>query len=104
MRVSERLNFIACDCGNSSIRVMLGSFDGGKIEIRTVVSELNEMVLIGDYHYWDILHIFYVLKEGIKKALSMAGRIDSIGVCTWGVDFSLFDKDGLMLGNPLSYR
>jgi len=83
---------------------MLGSFDGRKIEIKTVVSEANDMVLIGDCYYWDILRIFFTLKEGLKKAIGMAGKIDAIGVCTWGVDFSLFDKDGFMLGNPLSYR
>lgn len=104
MDKSERLNIVACDCGNSSVRVMLGSFDGRQISIKTVTSEPNNMILIGDYQYWDILRVFATLKEGLKKAISMAGRIDAMGICTWGVDFSLFDRDGFMLGNPLSYR
>lgn len=54
---------------------------------------------------WDILGIFMEIKEGLKKAFQKYGdSVISIGIDTWGVDFSLFDKDGDMLFNPYHYR
>jgi sugar (pentulose or hexulose) kinase len=50
------------------------------------------------------LRILDIFKNGLKKALEIVGRIDSIGVCTWGVDFALYESNGHMLQNPLSYR
>jgi rhamnulokinase len=44
------------------------------------------------------------LKQGLKVAYQKYGCIDSIGICTWGIDFGLLDKNGYLLSNPLSYR
>lgn len=104
MQENKPLHMIACDCGNSSIRVMLGTFDGGKIEVDTVLSEPNDMIAVGDYYYWDILRVFDTIKRGLAKALTQVDQIDSVGICTWGVDFAFFDQEGHMLANPLSYR
>lgn len=97
-------HILACDCGNSSVRVVLCCFDGQKITTEVVLQEPNEMVRVGNYHYWDMLQIFKLMKQGIQKAVEMVPRVDSIGICTWGVDFALFDAEGFMLGAPLSYR
>ena len=102
--MDREYNFIACDCGNSAVRVMLCRYNGDTIKIQKISSEPNAMITVGDYFYWDILRVFDLLKNGIRQARGQVDRIDSIGVCTWGVDFALFDKDGFMLGNPLSYR
>lgn len=97
-------NIIAFDCGNSSYRLVLGKFDGKKIEMEVIAQESNDMVRIQDYYYWDILKIYKFFITNLKKAAKMVDKIDSIGICTWGVDFALFDKEGNMLNNPLSYR
>ena len=102
--MSRTFNFIACDCGNSTVRIMLCTYNDGSIKVKQISSEPNIMISIGDYFYWDIMRVFDLLKIGIRKALKQVDKIDSIGVCTWGVDFALFDNDGFMLGNPLSYR
>jgi sugar (pentulose or hexulose) kinase len=54
--------------------------------------------------YWDILRLFFEVKIGIRKALQKVGKIDAIGIDTWGVDFALIDKKGEMIGNPVHYR
>lgn len=94
---------LGLDCGNSSFRIFLGAFDGEAVHVERIDQQPNFTVKIGEYEYWDILNLF----EGFKRALRAAAtreRIDSIGVCTWGVDFALFTREGDMLGNPLSYR
>lgn len=97
-------NLLGLDCGNSSFRIVLGRFDGETISCEVIDQYPNDMIRIGDYDYWDFLRIFDGLKQSMKKAASMVDRIDSIGVCTWGVDFALYDRRGNMLSNPLAYR
>lgn len=105
MGIREKtLNCIAFDCGNSSIRTILGCYDGEKISLEVVHQAENDTVEVNGLFYWDILHIFNELKIGIKKAYQECGHIDSAGICTWGVDFGLLDDSGHPLANPLSYR
>lgn len=102
--MSATRNLVGLDCGNTSYRVVLARFDGERIESETVFRRENRMVRVGDLYYWDILSIFDGLREGMAEAVRRAGRVDSVGVCTWGIDFALYDAAGHMLANPLSYR
>lgn len=96
-------HMLGLDCGNSSYRIFLGAYDGQTIQMELIDQQPNAMIQVGDRYYWDILAIY----EGFKRALRKASEtqpIDSIGVCTWGVDFSLLTREGQLLGYPLSYR
>lgn len=95
---------VALDCGNSSFRMIYGEYKNNKIESTTIAQFPNYLVKIGEYYYWDFLRIFYDFKMTLKELVVSGRKIDSIGICTWGVDFALFDKDGNMLSNPLGYR
>ena len=53
--------------------------------------------------YWDVLRLFFEIKQGLTKA-KLAGGFDSIGIDTWGVDFGLLDEFGCLLENPIHYR
>ncbi|MEL7656226.1 MAG: rhamnulokinase family protein [Bacillota bacterium] len=97
-------NLVGLDCGNSSFRVLLGKFDGQTITTEVIDQIPNDMIRVGDYFYWDILKIFEGFQSSLKKIARKVDKIDSIGICTWGVDFALFDQSGNMIGNPLSYR
>jgi rhamnulokinase len=97
------MNFLACDCGNSSIRVNLCRIENGKIGVENILSEENKNMLVAGYFYWDMLRIFDLLKKGIALA-AQKERIHGVGICTWGIDFMLFDKKGTMLANVLCYR
>lgn len=97
-------NIISLDCGNSSYRVVLGKYDGNKITTEVIAQESNGMNKVQDYYYWDLHKIFDFFIRSLKVVLKKVDKIDSIGVCTWGVDFALYDKDRNMLSNPLSYR
>lgn len=95
---------IAFDYGASGGKAFLGVFDGEKI---TSVLELhrfaNEPVRVGKVLYWDILRLYHELKVGLLKA-DRIGRIDSVGIDTWGVDFGMLDENGDLLNNPFHYR
>ena len=97
-------NFLSCDCGNSSVRVILCTFDGKKIVTETLLQEPNEQILCGDYYYWDIQTIFSHIKKGLTVAARKVNRIHSIGICTWGIDFAFLDEEGRILADPLCYR
>lgn len=102
--MSRTKNIVALDCGNSSYRIVLGRYDGERITTEVIDQKPNNMIRVGDYFYWDFLMIYHEFKQSLKKVASMVDQIDSVGVCTWGIDFALFEKNGNMLSNPLSYR
>lgn len=94
---------LAFDFGASSGRAIIGCFDGEKITLEEVHRFSNDPVSVGGTVYWDVLRLFYEIKQGIIKA-RMAGGFDSIGIDTWGVDFGLIDKEGKLMENPIHYR
>ena len=96
-------NVLAVDFGASSGRVMLGTYCENKITIKEVHRFSNDPVVVNGTMYWDILRLFYEMKQGMIKA-KQEGEIESIGVDTWGVDFGLLDKKGYLLENPVHYR
>jgi len=98
------LNVLAFDYGASSGRGIIGSYNGEKLELKEIHRFANNPVMIGNDFHWDILRLFYEMKEGIGKASLETHEISSIGIDTWGVDFGLLDRRGRLLTNPYHYR
>ena len=94
---------LAVDYGASGGRVMLGGFDGASLTISELHRFPNDPVKLGDTMYWDVLRLFFEMKQGIVKSKAY-GAISGIGVDTWGVDFGLLDREGRLLDNPVHYR
>ena len=94
---------LAVDYGASGGRVMLGGFDGASLTISELHRFPNDPVKLGDTMYWDMLRLFFEMKQGIVKSKAY-GEICGIGVDTWGVDFGLLDREGRLLDNPVHYR
>lgn len=103
--MKKNYKFLAFDFGASSGRAMLATFDGEKIKLEEKHRFSNDPVSVnGDLH-WDVLRLFYEIKQGILKCANSGDRdIDCIGIDTWGVDYGLLDKNGKLLGNPYHYR
>ena len=102
--ITKPINCVAFDCGNSSFRTVLGTFDGTRTKMEVISQVAHTTIEINGLYYWDILHVYEGLKQGLKEAFQRAGHIDSIGICTWGVDFGFLDEKGFLLANPLCYR
>ncbi len=94
---------LAFDFGASSGRAILGTLNGGKIEMKEIHRFSNDPVTVNGTMYWDILRLFFEIKAGITKA-TVEGGFDAISIDTWGVDFGLIDSKGRLLGNPVHYR
>lgn len=94
---------LAFDFGASSGRAIIGHFDGENIRLEEVHRFSNDPVSVNGTLYWDILRLFFEIKQGLTKA-KLAGGFDSIGIDTWGVDFGLLDEFGCLLENPVHYR
>ena len=95
---------VAFDCGNSSLRVVSGLYDGERVELSLIRQIEHSEIELGGVYYWDILFIFDQLQQGLREAFEKHGKIDSCGICTWGIDFGILGGQGQLLGNPLCYR
>lgn len=94
---------LSFDFGASSGRAILGTFDGKKIELKEIHRFSNDPVIINGTMYWDVLRLMFEIKQALLKTKPY-GKLDSIGIDTWGVDFGLIDKDGKLIENPVHYR
>ena len=98
-------NFLACDLGAESGRVMLGAIADGRISIEELHRFPNEPVHLPAGLYWDAFRLFHEIVAGLRVAGRSRGlSIDGIGVDTWGVDFGLLGDDGSLVDNPRHYR
>jgi rhamnulokinase len=106
--VAETLNFAAVDLGAESGRVMLARFTGtgsAALRVEEIHRFANVPVQVHATLHWDILRLWGDVTHGLSAAAQAAGgRLDGVGVDTWGVDFGLLGRDGALLGNPVPYR
>jgi len=96
--------FLAVDLGAESGRTVLGRFDGERMALEEVHRFPNTPVRLPDGLHWDVLRIVQEVKDGLARAVRDGGRIESLGVDSWGVDFGLLDRDGALISNPYHYR
>ena len=94
----------AADLGAQSGRVAVGRFDGERLSVTDVHRFANVPVRTRDTLNWDVLHLYQDVIEGLRAAAHEAGRVDAIGVDSWGVDFGLLDRAGRLVQNPVHYR
>lgn len=94
------MKFLAFDFGASSGRAMAATLEDGKIKMEEIHRFSNDPVLVGDTFYWDVYRLFHEIKQGLMKA----GKVDCVGIDTWGVDFGLLDESGRLISTPRQYR
>ncbi|NLN78408.1 MAG: rhamnulokinase [Armatimonadetes bacterium] len=97
--------FLAFDFGAESGRALLCSIKDGKIDLQEVHRFTHRPVMTLGHLHWNVLEQFENIKYGLKLGLEKAGgRVDGVGVDTWGVDFGLLGEDGELLAMPSHYR
>ena len=104
MADAKTYRFLAFDCGATSGRAVLGTFENGAFSMEEVYRFPNEIVEQDGKYYWDIVAICGHFKACVAELSARGVRPDSIGIDTWGVDFGFLAGDGTLLGNPRAYR
>ncbi|MFA6845934.1 MAG: FGGY family carbohydrate kinase, partial [Sphaerochaetaceae bacterium] len=95
---------LTIDIGASSGKMLIGSLREGKLVTSVIHRFPNKLVSQGGHLCWDVEALFSQILEGLGKAKEQGRDIQTIAIDTWGVDFVLLDKQGLMIGSPVSYR
>ncbi len=103
--MERQKHYIAVDLGASNGRIILGKFNQKEITFEELYRFSNDYVQVNDAYYWDILHLYSSIIEGLKAySKKYSDPIHGIGIDTWGVDFGLIDSQGRLAGNPRAYR
>jgi rhamnulokinase len=96
---------LAVDLGASGGRVVSGAFDGRLLELEEIHRFENAPVMMGGQLVWDLVRLWQEVVTGLRLAGQRHGKnVSSIGVDTWGVDFSFLGNDDALLANPVCYR
>ena len=98
--MGKTIRLLAADLGAESGRTVVGSFDGQRLRLMEIHRFPNRPVEVAGRLHWDVLRLYADMLDGIRAA----GRVASVGIDTWGVDFGLLDRTGHLLGNPIHYR
>ncbi|MGC8570225.1 rhamnulokinase [Caldivirga sp.] len=98
---------LAIDVGASGGKAIAGVLD--LKELKLTIDELyrfpNQMIKVDNHLYWNVLQLWSEVKNSIKVALrKYKGKLTSVGIDTWGVDFALLDDHDELVGLPYAYR
>lgn len=104
MREMKTYNVLAVDLGASSGRGIVYTFDENSLREKVVHRFANGAEEQGGHLVWNAPKIYAEICRAVRLADEACGRIDGIGIDTWGVDFGLIGKDGKLLENPRHYR
>jgi rhamnulokinase len=97
-------HYLIFDFGASNGRATVASFDGSRVDMDVTYRFDNRPVIAAGTLYWDILRLFSELKLGLQASLKKYPDVVSMALCTWGCDFGFIDRNGKLLGNPVTYR
>lgn len=98
-------NFLAFDLGAESGRTVLGTLNDNRLTLKEINRFPNGMLNVLGTLRWNIFRLYEEMKRGMAVCASeFTGRLKSMAVDTWGVDFALLAEDGSILGLPFAYR
>ena len=86
--------YLAIDIGASSGRHIVGWTEGGELKTEEVYRFPNGVTDKAGHLTWDVDALVAHVKAGIGKAGERFGRIESLSIDTWGVDYVLLRRDG----------
>jgi len=85
--------YLAVDIGASSGRHIVGWTEDGELKTEEVYRFPNGVAELDGHLTWDIDALEAHVKTGIEKARERFGKIESLSVDTWGVDYVLMKGD-----------
>lgn len=95
--------YLAIDIGASSGRHIVGWKEGGAWNTQEVYRFPNGMKQTQHGLVWDTDEIFSHIKSGIRAAMEGFGKLESLAIDTWGVDYVLM-KGSEIVRPHFAYR
>jgi rhamnulokinase len=99
---------LAIDLGAGSGRAILGRVGEDGVTLREVHRFHYQPRMLDGHLRWDIGALFDGLRQALQRAgteaPALGGRIASVGVDSWGVDYGLVDVSGHLVEEPICYR
>lgn len=95
---------LAVDLGSSSGRVLAGTLNDGRIEVREIHRFAHEAAEVGGALVWDLDGLWDNVVAGLRLAVDQCPDAVSVSVDTWGVDTVVLDAAGERLGAARAYR
>ena len=97
--------YLAFDLGAGSGRGMLGRVSGAGLELQELHRFHYPPAESGGHLRWPFATILAGIEAGLARAREAEGEpLESVGVCSWGVDYGLVDEAGCLLEEPIAYR
>lgn len=87
--------YLAIDIGASSGRHIVGWKQDNKIQLDEVYRFPNGIKHTDEGVVWDTAEIFGHIKKGLAAAFAKYGKIESLAIDTWGVDYVLMRGEEL---------
>jgi rhamnulokinase len=97
-------NYLACDLGAESGRVILGALDGGAMKLEEVYRFPNAPARVNGSLHWQFTRLLDEVQTGLRKAAETGMPFRSISTDSWGVDYVLFDGEGCVMEPVFHYR
>ena len=108
MTATRPVHIGAVDLGASSGRVMVGTIADGRIDLTQTRRFTNGAIPLptreGERLFWDMLHLWNEVREGLLTAVRDVGPLSAIGIDTWGVDYGLVNGSGTLSAQVHAYR
>lgn len=94
---------LAFDLGASSGRGVYTTLKDNVLNLKEINRFNNYTITQNDSLRWNLEKILREIDRGLIKAHTF-GKVESVAVNTWGVDFGLLDKENNLIENPYHYR
>ncbi|MBA7664901.1 MAG: hypothetical protein GH143_00350 [Calditrichaeota bacterium] len=96
--------YLAFDLGASSVRAILGTFEGDRLRVENIHRFQTPIIETGERLYWDLDALWRGLNVGLEHALQATPQLRSLAVDSWGVDYVPLGGDGRPVRNAYCYR
>ena len=101
---SKIIHCAAVDLGATSGRVIVGAWNGKRLDLTEVHRFSNQFRSVGGHDYWDVPGLWAEITRGLREAKQRFPKLASVGVDTWGVDYILVNDAGRMVFPTHAYR
>ncbi|MDE1549786.1 rhamnulokinase [Jeotgalibaca caeni] len=96
--------YAAVDIGASSGRVLLGTYQDGRIDLAEIHRFKNGFFRKGFLDVWDTDYLLKEILTGLAKIKQAGIDTCTLGIDTWAVDYCLLDGEGQPIHDVVSYR